>query len=205
MSRVLFLSRLLCVLFLALGSVALGGWTATESDEVASQSAVGTESRGPGFESDVKAVAAYLERCRSGLTDADIARLAPVVVAESRRSGFPLELVLAVIQVESSGNNFARSHAGALGLMQLHPATAQVTAGEIGIPWQGDGTLFDPADNVRLGVAYLEGLVSRFGDLPTALAAYNWGPTRISRFLQRGRPIPTTYADRVLRTFERGV
>ena len=51
---------------------------------------------------------------------------------------------------------------------------------------------------MRLGIRYLERLVDRFGDVPTALAAYNAGPTRVARLLRRGHPIPRRYAERVM-------
>jgi soluble lytic murein transglycosylase len=117
---------------------------------------------------------------------------------ESLRSGLPVELVLAVILVESSGNAFAVSHAGAVGLMQLQPSTAEAVAAEIGLPWTGPALLFDPVANVHLGVAYLERLMARYGDVETALAAYNWGPTRIAARLRRGEALPVEYPRRVL-------
>ena len=57
----------------------------------------------------------------------------------------PMELVLALIQVESSGNAFAVSDIGAIGLMQLRPSTAEEVAGHLGIRWRGTATLFEPA------------------------------------------------------------
>lgn len=200
-------SSIVCLLIFTLGSVSLSGCTAAGGEEAVTRNSTPTsasQTRGAGFDNDVKAVVAFLKRSRSSLDQEEAARLAPVIVGEARRSGFPITLVLAVIEVESSGDHFAESPVGALGLMQLLPATGEATAQEIGMPWRGSDTLFDPADNVRLGVAYLEQMVARFGDLPTALAAYNWGPTRISHFLERGKPVPEAYAKRVLGTYGRG-
>ena len=115
------------------------------------------------------------------------------------------DLVLALIEVESSGYNFARSRADALGLMQLQPETAQFVARRAGVPWYGRQTLFEPGSNVRLGVAYLRQLVDRYASVSTALAAYNWGPTRISAMLANGEPVPGVYTQRVLRAFDRRV
>ncbi len=105
---------------------------------------------------------------------------------------------IGVFQVESSGNAFAVSHVGAIGLMQLRPTTAEEVAGWLGIRWTGASLLFDPVANVRLGVKYLSSLVERYDDIPTALAAYNWGPTRIAQKIRRGDAIPAAYSDRVL-------
>jgi soluble lytic murein transglycosylase-like protein len=205
MSRII---SLVCLLVFALGSIPLSGCSVAGDEQTTTQAATlpsGGQPRKSGFTQDVKAVTAFLEQHPSMLESSQITRLAPVIVSESRRSGFPLTLVLAIIEVESSGNTLAESSTGALGLMQLRPDTARATAHKIGLPWNGDATLFDPADNVRLGVAYLEQMVDRFGDLPIALTAYNWGPTRVSGFLKRGEQVPEAYANRVLQTFERGV
>jgi len=134
----------------------------------------------------------------ASLTPAPVEIGAGAIAAESRRAGLPTELVLGVILVESAGYNFAVSEVGAMGLMQLMPSTAEAVARQVGLLWEGPATLFDPVSNVRLGVFYLHRLIERYGSLTTALAAYNWGPTRIAKRLQRGEPIPAAYAGRVL-------
>ena len=106
--------------------------------------------------------------------------------------------MLAVIHVESRYNAFAVSPVGAMGLMQIMPATGVELAARTGIPWRGPQTLFDPILNVRMGVAYLRELTNRFGDIELALAAYNWGPSHIDRRLRRGTPAPVVYPRLVL-------
>jgi soluble lytic murein transglycosylase-like protein len=82
-------------------------------------------------------------------------------------------LALAVIAVESSGRDGAVSHAGAQGLMQLMPATAE----RFGVP-----DPFEPTQNIRGGVAYLDFLMQRFdGDPVLALAGYNAGENAIPK------------------------
>jgi len=149
---------------------------------------------------EVADVMEFLDERKTGLSDSEIAELAPLIVAETRAAEISLDLVLALIHIESSGNNYAHSTSGALGLMQLRPSTARAVALDTGIEWDGPSTLFDPARNVTLGIRYLAQLIERFGDLPTALAAYNWGPTRIADWLRRGQNLPTSYSDRVLAT-----
>ena len=143
-------------------------------------------------------VVAFLGGLPTGLSAGRREVLARAVIQESVRSGLAVELVLGVILVESSGNTFAVSSAGAIGLMQLRPSTAEAVAAEIGLHWTGPALLFDPVANVQLGVAYLARLMARYGEIKTALAAYNWGPARIAARLRRGEALPVEYASRVL-------
>jgi soluble lytic murein transglycosylase-like protein len=84
------------------------------------------------------------------------------------------KLVRAMIQVESGYNHRARSQKGAMGLMQLMPATASLYSVE---------NPYDPDENVRGGTRYLRYLVDRFpGRLDLAVAAYNAGPGAVERY-----------------------
>jgi soluble lytic murein transglycosylase-like protein len=80
-------------------------------------------------------------------------------------------LLRGVIEKESAFRPCAVSSQGAMGLMQLMPATAN----QLGV-----GNPFDPADNVEAGAAFLKQLLTRYGgDLPLALGAYNAGPGKV--------------------------
>jgi soluble lytic murein transglycosylase-like protein len=93
-------------------------------------------------------------------------------------------LVHAMIQVESAFDPTAVSPKGAMGLMQLMPATAATF---------GVGNPFNPRENVRAGVAYLRQLLDRYGeDEGLALAAYNAGPGAVDRYGQAVPPYRET-------------
>jgi len=147
-------------------------------------------------------IVSKLRRPGSGLSEAEAAEVARVIVEEAERHQFEPALVMAVIHVESSGRTLAVSPVGALGLMQIMPPTGQELAERHGIPWSGPDTLLDPVVNVKLGVAYLRKLADRYQDVSTALTAYNWGPGRIDRKLRSGQELPTLYRDRVMRAYD---
>jgi len=116
---------------------------------------------------------------------ADRARPYEEIIAEhSQAHGVRAELVKAVMQVESAFNPYARSPKGALGLMQLMPATAQ----RFGVK-----NPFDPRENVRGGVAYLRQLLDRYdNNEQLALAAYNAGPGAVDKYGQSVPPYKET-------------
>jgi soluble lytic murein transglycosylase-like protein len=101
-------------------------------------------------------------------------RYEQIVLAHANRHSLRPELVRAVIQVESGFNPRARSSKGAMGLMQLMPATARAL---------GVTDPYDPEDNIRGGTKYLRMLLDRYqGDERLALAAYNAGAGTVDRY-----------------------
>ena len=98
----------------------------------------------------------------------------PHISAASAMHGVSVQLVRAVIQVESDFDSLARSSKGAQGLMQLMPDTAR----QLGV-----SNAFDPRQNIFAGVRYLRILLDTFGgDVSLATAAYNAGASAVQRY-----------------------
>jgi soluble lytic murein transglycosylase len=91
----------------------------------------------------------------------------------------PKALALAIARRESEFDPVVVSPAGALGLMQLMPGTAQMMASKLGVAYSKSRLTTDPVYNATLGSAYLEGLIEEFGEAyPLVAAGYNAGPGR---------------------------
>ena len=107
-----------------------------------------------------------------------------LIVEHAQLNGVRADLVRAVVQVESAYNPLARSPKGAVGLMQLMPDTIRTF---------GVRNAFNPADNVRAGVAYLRQLLDRYqNNEELALAAYNAGPGAVDKHGQTVPPYAET-------------
>ena len=101
-------------------------------------------------------------------------------------TGIPSALVLGLSRQESNFNPDAISSSNAIGLMQLKPATAGDMVRKAGVPASAATAsgLHDPENNMALGAAYLAYLQDKFGNVvPYMTAAYNGGPTRLTRWL----------------------
>jgi len=107
-----------------------------------------------------------------------------LISEHSQNHGIRPDLVRAVVQVESAFDPRARSPKGAMGLMQLMPATARLYSVM---------DAFNPAENIRAGVAYLRSLLDRYqNNEELALAAYNAGPAAVDRHGQQVPPYRET-------------
>jgi len=115
----------------------------------------------------------------------------PVFEKYSRNAGIDSAWAYGVARSESLFVPDARSGAGALGLMQLMPATGRQLARRAGLPWGGRPTLIDPEVNVTLGTTYLANMLARFDSHRVlATAAYNAGPSRVERWLPEDTALP---------------
>jgi soluble lytic murein transglycosylase len=128
-------------------------------------------------------------------------RYASIVRGHAQNYDLNPALLAAVIEEESKFRADAKSRAGAIGLMQLQPATAK------GIAIRTGGTkfvlsdLYDPELNVRYGAWYLRHLLLKYGDERLALAAYNAGQENVDRWRAQGEgvqfPETRAYIDKV--------
>ena len=122
-------------------------------------------------------------------------QLAPDIDAVAQRHDIDPLLLHAIAHVESRHNAAARSHAGARGVMQVMPATAQ----RFGV--QAAQALQDPRTNLEVSASYLKTLQERFGnDLTLVLAAYNAGEGAVEKHGRRVPPYAETrsYVQQVL-------
>jgi len=160
-----------------------------------------------------------LERTGGALSPAlwDVAYptgLLPTIKLQNAKGVDPF-LIAAIIREESQYDLKAVSRVGAIGHMQVMPATANTVAQRIGIPPVGRDDLFDQDTNIRIGVRYVEQLLEQFsGNLVYTIAAYNAGPVVVNSWRdQHGRysqdefvemiPYQETrqYVKRVLRSY----
>jgi soluble lytic murein transglycosylase len=121
-----------------------------------------------------------------------------IVRGHARNYSLDPALLAAVIYEESRFRADARSRSGAIGLMQLLPSTARGIAARTGGSRFMVSDLYDPEINVRYGSWYLRHLIGKYGDVPTALAAYNGGQGNVDRGVQFEET--REYVDNVLDT-----
>ena len=131
------------------------------------------------------------------VTGKNMARFSELIALVSKRYQLDADLVHAVVRAESAYDPNAVSHAGAVGLMQLMPATAR----QFGVKNRRD-----PSQNLQGGSRFLSYLLRRFdNDLSLALAAYNAGEGAVMRYGKRIPPYRETqnYVRKVLTFYRR--
>jgi hypothetical protein len=148
-----------------------------------------------------------IEYCQhhSSMSPADCASVGSVIMECSKLYGIPPSLILAIVQKESHFNPSAVSPLGAVGLMQVLPATALPYLRASQIQYSSvQQALMDPVANIRVGSAYLADLHTGMApdkDFQTSLTAYNYGEDRTRSFLAKVSedPVSWTYAESVMR------
>lgn len=112
------------------------------------------------------------------------------VRAATATAAYPPRYFHALVREESTFNKDIVSHAGARGLSQLMPATAEGVARKMGITVRGND-LFTPSINLRLGARYLDDVLrGQHGNFCLALAGYNAGPARVDGWVREGGNVP---------------
>jgi soluble lytic murein transglycosylase-like protein len=162
-------------------------------EEIASYEAVPDPAMAPATEANpLRAPGA---EANAKLSDKDLHEM---LTRAGRAHNLDVDLLASVVKAESGGNVAAVSRAGARGLMQLMPATAE----ELGVK-----DSFEPEQNVSGGTAYLDALLTSYhNNLALALAAYNAGPAAVAKY--RGIPPyreTRAYVARVIHEFNRRV
>lgn len=124
----------------------------------------------------------------TGSSDPLFAAFYPLAYRDQTHLGYnknslPLGAIEGIMREESLFQRNVRSHAGAVGLMQLMPATARMMSRNVGSETLLD--LTDPQSNILLGSAYLHDMKNYFsGQLPLAIMAYNAGPGNVNKWLR---------------------
>lgn len=138
----------------------------------------------------------FLERVRYPL------EYEPIIRGHARNYRLDAALIAALIYQESRFRKDAESSSGAIGLMQVLPATAKGIALRTGGTAFRTEDLYNPEINIRYGSWYLRHLLDKYGDVRTALAAYNAGQANVDRWRSEGSGIAfqetREYVDRVL-------
>jgi len=130
--------------------------------------------------------------------------LAREIDRNARMYDFDPLLILAVVLTESGADFEAVGHgvsgaaSGALGVMQVKPATAGAMAQALGLPPPTKSDLMDPSHNLSVGVAYLLQMIHRYGDLRLGIMAYNVGASGLESGLRGESELPEGYYRKVL-------
>ena len=169
-----------CVILLVMVGLLLAGVTVGER---------GVRQAQQQHESVEARILAFIIEKNPEATIRDFGDFPKVLLEESERAGLDYRLVLAIADKESQFNPKAVSYAGAVGLLQLMPATAQLMVKHLNLEGydpprfksgklESLGSLADPKINLRLGIAYFKTQVDRFDRIAVALRAYNRPPDK---------------------------
>ena len=144
----------------------------------------------PGIGSEVESLVPIIQHAPEKTTGIQSKKeIDHIINHASKKYDLDPDLLRAVIRAESDFDTNCTSHKGAMGLMQLMPETAK----ELGVK-----NPYDPVENIMAGTRYLKSLLDRYdGNIPLALAAYNWGMGNLERHPGRLPRETRTYISRV--------
>ena len=113
-----------------------------------------------------------------------------LVFETAKIRGIAPSLIYGIARRESAFRPNARSSVGALGLMQIMPATARRESRRLGRQRPSQKEILDTENNINLGSSYLTRMLERFGgNQALATAAYNAGPNRVDRWIPKSDPV----------------
>jgi len=126
---------------------------------------------------------AYSQYFDIALSNVNLSETEPQAIVDNRVTK---TFAMAIARQESAWNPMAQSSANARGLMQLLPSTAQKTAENQQLPYNGESDLFKPLNNILLGAAHLNELNAKYPNNRILIAsAYNAGASRVEKWLAR--------------------
>lgn len=143
-------------------------------------------------------IAKAINSYNSNLNEESTISFALRICEESKKYEIDWKLVLAIIQAESEFEVYARSHKGAIGLMQVRPNTAKWVSSRLGIKYRGLDSLYDPDYNISLGMHYLDLMRKKYSNIEEALVAYNRGPAGLEREMENNSDLPAGYIEKVM-------
>ena len=143
-----------------------------------------------------------IEDFQIGFNPDEVGKLTSVIYSESKKYHYDPLFLVSVILTESTFKKHQVSDSGAVGLMQLLPATGRNMAPGAGVDWKGTGTLNSPEANIKIGSFYLFQYILKYQDVKKALVAYNVGETKLRGIEQENRPLPKQYLDKVIGTYK---
>lgn len=127
--------------------------------------------------------------------------VAKTIIDEASAYSLDPYFVMAVIAGESSFNPLAKGPVGEIGMMQIRPSTGKWMSEIMKKKWRGDKSLRDPVTNIKIGVAYLSWLRTKFdGNGQLYLAAYNMGPKSVKNAVSRN-VYPKDYPIHVMKRY----
>lgn len=135
----------------------------------------------------VSAAAEIILGVNQKLDEATAFQIASTIYTESNRNQLDMIFVMSVMMTESRFRVNAKSHCGAVGLMQIMPSTFRSVARRIEMTPKERSNMFDISSNIKVGCAYLKYLQDRYGDNYNHISAgYNGGPGVADRYIKRG-------------------
>ncbi|MEN6616582.1 MAG: lytic transglycosylase domain-containing protein [Syntrophorhabdus sp.] len=150
-------------------------------------------------------IAVHIRNGNDDLEPKHLGMISRTLYETSRQYGIDYRLILALMKIESNFQHDVVSPKGARGLLQIKPSFAKFVARDIGIEWNGNQTIDDPDNNIKIGIRVLSEFVHRFNDVATALRAYNMGPGKTRELTPDKMRSSKGFPGLVLREYDKNI